>query len=80
MNIIRVDQDVAYVAMAVLLCCKRLTQCFICFFKCMLQVCLFVSCICFTHMLQMFYLDGVYMLQRFSSVLCVVCKCFRHTF
>jgi hypothetical protein len=35
----------------------------------MLQVCLYGCCICFTHMLQLFYLDVAYMLQWFSSVL-----------
>ena len=31
-------------------------------------------------MLQLFYLDVTYVLQWFSSVLCVFCKCFRHMF
>jgi hypothetical protein len=33
----------------------------------MLQVRLFECCICFTHMLQVFYLDVAYVLQWFSS-------------
>jgi hypothetical protein len=37
--------------------------CFICFFRRMLQVCLFGCCIRFTHILQVFYLDVVYVLQ-----------------
>jgi hypothetical protein len=31
-------------------------------------VCLSECCICFTHMLQVFYLDVVYVLQWFSSI------------
>jgi hypothetical protein len=49
----KVDRDIAYVAMAIHICSK----CFICFFRRMLQMCLFGCCICFTHMLQLFYLD-----------------------
>ena len=44
--------------------------------RCMLQVCLFGYCICFTHMLQVFYLDVVYVLQWFSSIFMCFCKCF----
>jgi hypothetical protein len=46
--------------------------CFIYFFKHMLQVCLSRCCICFTHMLQVFYLDVM--------ILNCFCKCFRCMF
>ena len=56
------------------------SQCFICFFRSILQVCLFGCCICFTHMFQMFYLNVAYVLQWFwgvfASVSDVCCKCF----
>jgi hypothetical protein len=62
-DIAKVDQDVAYVAMVVHLCCKCLFLMFFCFFRCMLQVCLSGYCICITHMFQVFYLDVAYVLQ-----------------
>jgi hypothetical protein len=49
------------------------SQCFFCFFRRMLQVCLFGCCIYFTHMLQMFYLDA------YVGV-AMVFKCFRKCF
>jgi hypothetical protein len=49
-DVAKVDQKVTYVAMVVHVCCKCLSRC----------------CICFTHMLQIFYLDVAY-----------VCNCFR---
>jgi hypothetical protein len=47
MDVAKVDQDVAYVAMVVHVCCKRLSPMFHLFFKRMLQVCLFGCCIQF---------------------------------
>jgi hypothetical protein len=44
------------------------SQCFICFFRRMLQVCLSGCCICFTHMLQVFYLDVVYVYNSFKCI------------
>ena len=38
------------------------SKCFIYFFRRMLQVCLFGCYICFTHMLQVFYLNVAYVL------------------
>ena len=70
MDIVKVDPDVAYVAMVVHRSFKLLFLMFYLFFIRMLQVCLFGCCICFTHILQVFYLD----------VGCVFCnglfKCF----
>jgi hypothetical protein len=46
--------DVAYVAVAVHLCCKRLFPMSHMFFRRTLQMCLSGCCICFMHILQMF--------------------------
>jgi len=54
MDVAKVDRDVAYVAIAIHKCCKRLFQIFHLFFRRMLQVFLFWCCICFTDMLQVF--------------------------
>jgi hypothetical protein len=56
-DVAKVDRDATYVAMAIHVCCKRLFQIFHLFFRRMLQMCLFGCCICFTHMLQVFYLN-----------------------
>ena len=86
-DVAKVDQDVAYVAMVVHVCCRRLFLMFYLFFRCMLQVCLsgccrtgsaestsqiYITqvclsryCICFTHMLQVFYLDVAYVCNGF---------------
>jgi hypothetical protein len=56
-NVAKVDHDIAYVAMVVHICCKRLFPMFHLFFRRMFQVCLSGCCICFTHTLQVFYLD-----------------------
>jgi hypothetical protein len=63
MDVAKVYRDVAYIAMVVPLCCKGLFPMFHLFFRRMLQVCLSKYCICFTHMLQVFYLDVAYVLQ-----------------
>jgi hypothetical protein len=59
------------------------SRCFICFFRCMLQMCLSRCCICFIHILQVFYLDAAYVcngfqvLQVFFQVFSDSCfKCF----
>jgi hypothetical protein len=53
------------------------SKCFICCFRRKLQVCLFGCCICFTHMLQIFYLDVVYVCNGFQVFSRCFCKCFR---
>jgi hypothetical protein len=63
MDVTKVDQNVAYVSMVVHVCYKLLFLMFHLFFQTMLQVCLFRCCICFTGMLQVFYLDVAYVLQ-----------------
>ena len=68
MDIAKVDRDVIYVAIVVHLCWKGLFPMFHLFFRRMLQVCLSGCCICFTHMLQLFYLDVAYVLQWVSRV------------
>jgi hypothetical protein len=50
-DVSKVDPDVAYVAMVVHVCCKRMFLMFHLFSRYMLQVCLSRYCICFTHML-----------------------------
>jgi hypothetical protein len=66
----KLDWDIANVAMVVhIICSKLLFSKFHLFFRRTLQVCLFGCCICFTYMLQVFYLDVAYILQWFSSVL-----------
>jgi hypothetical protein len=66
MDVVKVDRVVAYVAMVVHLCCKRLFSMYHLFFRHILQVCLSECCIYFTHMLQMIYLDVAYVLQWIS--------------
>jgi hypothetical protein len=61
-DVTKIDRDVAYVAMVVHVCCKRLSPMFHLFSKHMFQVCLFGCCICFTYMFQVFYLDIAYIL------------------
>ena len=80
MDVAKVDRDVTYVVVAARVCCKRLSQCFIYFFIRMMQVCLFGCCICFTHMLQVFYLDVAYVFAIVSSVFRCFYKCFRCMF
>jgi hypothetical protein len=56
-DIAKVDRDIAYVVIAIHVCCKRVFQIFHLFFRRMLQMCLFRCCICckcFIWMLHMF--------------------------
>jgi hypothetical protein len=75
-DVAKVDRDVAYVAMVVHVCCKRLFPMFH-FFRRMLQVCLFGCCICFHT-----YVPSV--LSRccvmFAMVFKYFCRCFRGMF
>ena len=59
MDVAKVDRDVAYVASVSEACCKSLFKMFHLF-----QTKRFLSgcCICFTHMLQVFYLNVAYVL------------------
>jgi hypothetical protein len=59
-------RDVAYVAMVINICCKRLFPMFHLFFRRMLQVCLSECCICFIHMLLVFYLHVAYVCNDFQ--------------
>jgi hypothetical protein len=64
--------------MVVHTCCKSLFQMFHYFFRYMLQVCLLGCCICFIHMLPLFYLNVAHVLQWLFQVFsCVFCKCFQ---
>ena len=51
-DVTKVYRDVAYVAMVVHYVANIDSQCFIYFFRRMLQVCLSGYCICFAYMLQ----------------------------
>ena len=65
-DVAKVDRDVPYVVMVVHVCCKRMFLMFHLFFRCMLQVFLSGCCICFTHMLQVFYLNVAYVAMVFK--------------
>ena len=65
MGVVKVDRDVAYVAMVVHVCCKGLLPMFHLCFQTLLQVCLSRCCICFTYMLQVFYQDVAYVCNGF---------------
>ena len=69
MDVANVDPDVAHVAMAIHVCCKRLFEMFYLFVRRMLQVFLSGYCICFTQMLHAFVLNV-------SSILDVCCSKF----
>ena len=56
------------------------SQWFTCFSIRMLQVCLFRCCICFTHMLQVFYLNVAYVFQVFFMCFCKCLKCMFEVF
>ena len=82
-DVVKVDRDVAYVAMVVHVCCKRLFLMFHLFFQ------MYVGSV-FIWMLHMFnsyvasiYLDVAYVLQWLLSVSCVCFlsvsdACFKH--
>jgi hypothetical protein len=72
MDVAKVDRDIAYVVMVVHVCCKCLFPMFhLCFRTYVVSVFIWMlymfhkyiasvssgCCICFTHMLQVFYLD-----------------------
>jgi hypothetical protein len=76
-DVAKLDWGVAYVAMIVLVCYNCLFPMFhLFFFRHMLQVCLSGCCICFTRILQVFYLDVAYVCNCFSSVF----MCFKRMF
>jgi hypothetical protein len=80
MNVAKVDQNVAYVAVVVHICCRGMFPMFyLCFgmycCKCVLSGCY----IRFTHMLQVFYPDIAYVATVFKCFH-VFCKCFRSMF
>jgi hypothetical protein len=62
MDVAKIERDVEYVAMVVHVCCKRLFSMFHLF----LDVCcknVYLCCIYFTHMLQIFYLRMMVMVS-----------------
>jgi hypothetical protein len=77
MDVVKVNRDVAYVAMVVYVCCKLLFPMFHLFFRRLLQVCLSGCYICFTHMFTS-VLSG-YCVCFCNGFRCF-CKCFRRMF
>jgi hypothetical protein len=67
-DVANVDYDATYVTVVYTYVASFCSQCFICFSRRMLQVCLFGCCICFKYMLHVFYLDVAYV---FTMVSCV---------
>jgi hypothetical protein len=83
MNVVKVDRDVAYVAIVVHVYCKILFIMFHLFFRRMLQVCLSRYCICFTQCCKCFiwmllmFCNGFQVFSGvFTSVLDACFKCF----
>jgi hypothetical protein len=67
-DVTKVDRNVAYVVMVIHVCCKCVFPMFHLFFRRTLQVCLSRYYICFTHILQVFYMDVAYVCNCFSCV------------
>jgi hypothetical protein len=83
MHVVKVDLYVAYVAMTIHVCCKRLFQMFYLFSDvCCKCVYMDIACISHLYMLQMFYLDVAYVLQCdwLLSVFRCFCKFFNRMF
>jgi hypothetical protein len=79
-DVVKLDQDVVYVAMVVHVCCKCLFPIFLLIFhlgcKC---VYLYIACF-LTHTSQVFYLDITYVCTVFQVFFICCCKCFRRMF
>jgi hypothetical protein len=75
---VKVDRDVAYVAMVIHVCCKGLLTMFhLCFGTYIASVFLCI-CFSFTHMIHVFYLDVVYVCKGFQVFFrCFFFKCFK---
>jgi hypothetical protein len=70
MNVVKLDWDVAYVAMVVYLCCKHLSLMFHMFFQTYVASVFIWKLHMFqAYVVNVFYLDIAYILQRFSSFL-----------
>jgi hypothetical protein len=71
-NIVKVDRDVVYVAMdngCIRMMQRSVPNVSSVFSDVLLQVCLSRCCICFMHMLQVFYRDNVYVCNDFQVFL-----------
>jgi hypothetical protein len=68
-DVAKVDRNDAYVAVVERECCKRLFPMFHLFFQTYIASCLSGCCICFTHMLQVFYPDVEYVCNGFQVFL-----------
>jgi hypothetical protein len=76
MDVIKVDQDVAYVVISVHVRCKCMFQIFHLFFRRMLQVCLSGCCKCLSGYCISFAMTFQMFSGVFASVLDVCYKCF----
>jgi hypothetical protein len=83
MDVAKVDYDVAYVAMVIHLCCKRLSPMFHLFFQTYVSSVFYPDVAYVSHilrMLQVFHLDVAMFFngckRLFSGVSHVCCKCF----
>jgi hypothetical protein len=72
MDDVKVDRDVHMLQCCTLMLQRSITNVSSVFLGHMLEVCLSECCICFTHMLQVFYLDVAYVCNDF--------KCFQELF
>jgi hypothetical protein len=70
LDVAKVDRDVAYVAMAIHVCFKCMFQMFHLFFYMFIASVSSRCCICFTRMLQLFYLDVAYVCNGFQEFSC----------
>jgi hypothetical protein len=78
MDVEKVDQDIACVAMVVHVCCKLMFSMFHLFFFLTYDASMFYLDVAyvFTNMMQVFYLDVAYVYNGFKCF----CKCFRRMF
>jgi hypothetical protein len=86
LDIARVDHNVTHVAMAIHVCFKCLFQMFHLFFHTFVVTVSSGCCICFTYIMQVFFLDVIYVCSGFfakvskcfANVLDACCKCFSY--
>jgi hypothetical protein len=73
-DVAKLDWNVAYVAVVARECCKRLFPMFHLFFQTYVVSCLSECCICFTHMLQMFFLSFQLFMTYIACISSGCCK------
>jgi hypothetical protein len=72
MNVVKVDWDVAYVAMAIHVCCKRLFQMFHLFFQTYVTSVIWMLHMFHTYVASVF----IWILHMFCNALSSVFRCF----